>query len=251
MRKVFTYFKSLAGLGLVTSLGLLGAVSCSNETLPPDDNTPTMTPPTEVMTAPQPTLAFEHDGTLTPVGNVFADGTTLPDSQSQRLHYCGKIHFQNLGTILSRRGVNIAKSGTQACSPTNAFDCTAGNLYTNGNLILGQANYPARSSETDRSTTGGIVRMQDILIGAAEELITTGNPNGTFGAATDCAGAKLFNDTPVACNPDGFACFVGVPLTAAQLQLCSQMVNDSQNTDPLVAKRLTLAAVAATIYLCD
>lgn len=249
MRKVFTYFKSLAGLGLVTSLGLLGTVSCGGDTMMPDTMMPTDTPPTEVMEAPQPQLAFEHDGTLSPVGNVFGDGTTLPDSQSQRLHYCGKLHYQTLGTILKRRGVNTAFSPTQACSTT--FDCTAGNLYTNGNLVLGQANYPARAPETDRSTTGGIVRMQDILIAAAEELVTTGNASGAFGAATDCAGAKLFNDTPTTCNADGFACFVGVPLTAAQLQLCNQMVADPQLTDPIVAKRLTLAAVAATIYLCD
>lgn len=251
MRKGFTYLKSLASLGLFTSLGLLGVVSCGGNDAPPDNTMMMTTPPDGTIPAPtdQPAMAFNHDGTLAPVGDIFADGQQIPVSQSQYMHACGKLSYATLGRILSKRGVPTTV-GTQCTDATGSFDCTAGSLYTNGNLVLGVANYPARSPEDSRNSTGGIVRLQDILIGAAEALVVPNtNPDGAF-TGGDCAGAKLFNGTT--CNADGFACLVGVPLTTAQLNLCNQMVTDSTGpSDPIIAKRLTLSAIAASIYLCD
>ncbi len=257
MRKVFTSFKSLASLGLSATLGLatIGLAACGSpapqqQTQTTDDmGTGTMLPPAPT---DQPAMAFNHDGTLGSVGDPFADGEELPASQSQYMHACGKVTYATLGNILSHRGVTITV-GAQCTDSQGAFDCTAGSLYTNGNLVLGIANYPARAPESNRNSTGGIARLQDILVAAAEQLIVANtNPNGMFGATTDCSGTQLFNaGSPTTCNPDGFACFVGVPLTAPQLQLCNEMLTDPANTDPTVAKRLTLAALAATIYLCD
>jgi hypothetical protein len=215
------------------------------------------TDPTQPVVPVQPAMAFDHDGTLAPVGDVFADGQQLPNEQSQRMHACGKLRYQVLGTILTKRGINVSTVGTQ-CAPTMAggssFDCTAGSLYIKGNLVLGQANYPARAPESDRGTTGGIARLQDILFAAADEFLKA-SPDGTFPAGSDCAGAKLFNAgsgaTPTTCNADGFACFVGVPLTSAQLMLCNQMVADPGISSQAVARTMTTAAIASSIYLCD
>jgi hypothetical protein len=251
MRNVWTSFKSLASLGLGASLGLSVLVlgSCGDPPaveMPP----PIETPPPEVIVM-NPEQAFEHDGVLGSVGDLFADGQQVPIEKSQRMHACGKITYPTLGRILSRRGVTIT-AGAQCPDAANGnFDCTAGSLYVNGNLVMGIANFPARVSESDRNSTGGIVRMHDILIAASEVLITSTNTTGTF-AAGDCMGASLFNaGPPTTCNADGFACYVGLPLTQQQMTLCNQMLADSANTDPLIAKRLTLSAVASSIYLCD
>lgn len=252
MRKVWTSFKSLASLGLGASLGLLtmGVGSCGDSTTPPEQMMMMETPPPEVVPM-NPEMAFDHDGILGSVGDVFADGQQVPVEKSQRMHSCGKVTYPTLGRILSTRGVSIT-AGAQCPDAAGAFDCTAGSLFVNGNLVLGIANFPARVPESDRNSTGGIVKMQDIMIAAAEALVTTGNANGAFAVGTVCEGSALYNaGTPATCNADGFACFVGVPLTQGQLTLCNQMVADPTNTDPIVAKRLTLAALASSIYLCD
>jgi hypothetical protein len=203
--------------------------------------------------ADEPAMAFSHDGAEDPVPPPFTDGTQLPASQSEWLHACGKVPYATLGNIMAKRGITITV-GTQCTDANGSFDCTAGSLYTNGNLVLGIANYPARAPESDRNSTGGITRLQDILVAASDALITATNVNGTFAAGTDCAGTQLFNNgntATVTCNAQGFACYVGVPLTAAQLTLCNQMVTDPSNTNTLVAEQLTSAALAASIYLCD
>lgn len=251
MRNVWTSFKSLASLGLGASLGLvvMGVGSCGDNK-PVEEMPPVIEDPTPTVVPMNPEMAFDHDGTLAGVGDVFADGQQVPVEKSQRMHACGKITYPTLSRILSRRGVTVT-AGTQCTDANGSFDCTAGSLYVSGNLVLGTANYPARVSESDRNSTGGIVRLQDILIAAAEALITGANPTGSF-TSGDCMGASLFNaGTPATCNADGFACFVGVPLTQGQLTLCNQMLADPTNTDPTIAKRLTLSALASSIYLCD
>lgn len=253
MRNKWTSFKSLASLGLGASLGLvvMGVGSCGDKT-PIEEMPPIIeeTPPTVVPMNPE--MAFDHDGVLSPVGDVFADGQQVPVEKSQRMHACGKLTYPTLSRILSRRGVTVT-AGAQCTDANGSFDCTAGSLYVSGNLVLGTANYPARVSESDRNSTGGIVRMQDILIAASEMLVTSTNQTGTFAATgNDCAGASLFNaGTPATCNADGFACYVGVPLTQGQLTLCNQMLADRDINDPLIAKRLTLSALASSIFLCD
>jgi hypothetical protein len=253
MRNRWTSFKSLASLGLGASLGLatMGLGSCGSTT-PPEEMMMMEMPPPDVVQV-NPAMAFDHDGLLGASTDPFADGLQVPVEKSQRMHACGKLSYATMGRILTRRGVTMT-AGAQCPDATNGpFDCTAGSLFVSGNLVLGIANYPARVSESDRNSTGGIVRMQDIMIGASEQLITTGNANGAFPATgTDCTGLSLFNaGTPATCNADGFACFVGLPLTQSQLTLCNQMVADPTNTDPIVAKRLTLSALATSIYLCD
>lgn len=248
MRKVSDLLKSLASFGLVASLGFVG--SCGG-------STPQMMPPEEMMMTPapqepaQPEMGFNHDGTLTLDLDPFKDGLNVSKEESERSHSCGKISFRTLGTILSRRGLTVAGAGTQ-CNDGQPFDCQVRDLYRNGNLVLGMANYPARAPESDRSTTGGLVKMNDILIAAAEELITAANPTGAFGATTDCATTALY-DAQNKCLADGFACFVGVPLTQGQLDQCSASVAGmiGSNVPALDAKRLTAAALASTIYLCD
>jgi len=219
---------------------------------PPPDTMPDPGPTTPVEVVPMnPSMAFDHDGILAPVGDVFTDGEQVPVAQSQRMHACGKVSYPTLSRILAKRGVTVT-TGAQCSDAGGSFDCTAGSLYVSGNLVLGIANYPARVPESDRNSTGGIVRLQDMLIAATEALVTTTNQTGSFAAGTDCAGASLYNPgTPATCNADGFACFVGLPLTQGQLTLCNQMLADPSNTDPIVAKKLTLAALASTIYLCD
>jgi hypothetical protein len=223
----------LLSLGLSAALGL-GACDNSQPATP----TPVDPMPAPVV-PPGPDYAFDHDNILGNVGDIFRDGRQVSPAEGERMHACGKIQYATLGRILTDRGVNV----------NNAANFSAGQLYSSGNLVLGVANFPARVGESDRNTTGGIVRLYDIIIAAAEEILPD--------AATDrlstskaCPGAKLYNADNT-CNADGFACFLGTPPTSAQLQLCNEMVKDAFDSNILNRKRLAVAAMASPIWLCD
>ncbi|HNK46166.1 MAG TPA: hypothetical protein PKL17_15375 [Pseudomonadota bacterium] len=229
-------------LGLVSMLGLIG---CQNAASTPD---PTMDPtqPTDVTQPPvspnTSTKSFDHDDILGNIGNPFADGRQVLPSDGQRMHVCGKIMYQALGTILTTRGINIANPAADS----------AGVLYQGGANIMGVANYPARVAEADRNSTGGLTRMFDMMLAVAEELIPTATTD-RIGTGTACPGATLFNADNT-CNADGFACLLGSPLTTVQLTECSNGVKriaSLTSNDIMRAKRMTVATIASSAYLCD
>lgn len=232
--------KSLSSLGLAVALGFLGCNS-GGEAENPDAGT--APPDLTTLSTPGgtgPTNAFNHDDILSSIGDVFADGRQVPVEVGERMHACGKLQYAALGRILQSRGVNIANTAT----------FSAGQLYTSGNLVIGVANYPARVSESDRNTTGGIVRLYDILIAAAEELLPDATTDNLSKSAA-CSGVTLFNPDNT-CNPAGFGCFMGVPPTEAQINLCNVMVvKDTFDPNILNRKRLAVAAMASPIFLCD
>lgn len=233
------------GLGLAIALGTgsCGTGGGDNTQPPPDTTIPSMP---AIGDGNAPNLAFDHDGTLNTAGDVFKDGRQVSVAEGEKLHSCGKIQVDTLNRILTTRGINTA----------NATIHSAGVLYTGGKNVLGSANYPQRVAESDRNTTGGLVRLYDIIIAAVEELLPAGNPNGTFSNAANapCAGAALFN-TDNTCNADGIACFMGVPPTSGQLALCNSMVQNPdvpfEMNNILVRKRLAIAALASPVFLCD
>lgn len=233
---------SLSSLGLAAALGLLG---CSDTTIGENMILDAGTPPppdlADVATSTVPGVAnaFNHDGILGDIGDIFADGRQVPAAVGERMHACGKLQYGALGRILQTRGVNLA----------NTANFSAGLLYTTGNLVIGVANYPARVSESDRNTTGGIVRLYDILIAAAEELLPDATTDN-LSKSTACMGVSLYNPDNT-CNPAGFGCFMGVPPTDAQIQLCNSMVMDTFDPSMLNRKRLAVAAMASPIFLCD
>lgn len=236
------------GLGLGLALALATG-SCGNGSTDNPNNM--MTGPDPIPTAPAigdgnaPNEAFDHDGTLNAAGDIFKDGRQVSVAEGEKLHSCGKIQVGVLRNILSSRGVNL----------TTMTANTAGLLAASGANVLGSANYPQRVAESDRNTTGGLVRLYDIIIAAVEEILPDATTDRLASVANSpCAGAKLFN-TDNSCNADGIACFIGLPPTPGQLSLCNSMVQNPdvpfEMNNILVRKRLAIAALASPVFLCD
>ena len=229
-------------LGLVSLLGLIGC-----QTQPSDqDPNQVMDPPPDTTVPPTPTngsgKSFDHDDILGNIGNPFADGRQVLPADGQRMHVCGKIQYATLGRILAARGITTGAGVADS----------AGTLYTGGSNIMGVANYPARVAEADRNSTGGLTRMFDMLLAVAEELLPAAGGD-RIGTGTACPGTTLYNADNT-CNADGFACLIGVPLSAVQLMECSNAVKRIamlSGNDMLRAKRMTIATIASSAYLCD
>jgi len=224
----------LRGLSLV---GALGLAFCSNQ-MPSTD--PLQSPTQEQ----GPDYGLNHDDILNNIGNIFTDGRQVPPAEGQKLHSCGKVRFNVLTNFLSTRGINVTPAGNGANS--------AGVLLAKAQPVWGVANFPARVAESTRNTVSGLVSLHDVLIAAAEEWVTTANPDGAFAAAvTSCTGAKLFNNGT--CDKDGFACLMGSTPVQRQLDVCNSMINDTSAgvTDPQVKRRLAVASMVGTVAMCD
>jgi hypothetical protein len=188
------------------------------------------------------TKSFDHDDILGNIGNPFADGRQVLPADGQRMHVCGKISYASLGRILATRGIATA----------NVTADSAGLLYQSGANIMGVANYPARVAEADRNSTGGLTRLFDMFLAVAEELLPAVGGD-KLGSGTACPGTTLFNADNT-CSADGFACLLGSPLSAVQLSECSNAVKRIASltaNDMLRAKRMTVATIASSAYLCD
>lgn len=179
-----------------------------------------------------PNHPFFHDEE---VKDVFGDGNQLPPTLSSRLHSCGKLSYATLGRMLASRGVNLDNDAADS----------AGQLYRSGSLMLGAPAYEAKVPEALRSTTGGITRLEDILLAAAPELIAN------IGARPECQldgqPAKLFDEA--GCNAMGLACLIGAPAPERTVALCNEMVGRA--ADKTVGQQLAVAAVAAAYFLCE
>jgi len=231
----------LRGLSLV---GALGLAFCNNSDMSTPGNTE-QTPQQEQ----GPDYGLNHDDILNNIGDIFTDGRQVPPAEGQLLHSCGKVRFNVLTNILKTRGINVA----------NVTVNTAGALLTKANPVWGVANFPARTAETIRDTTSSLVSLHDVLIAAAEEWITTANPDGVFSMdalpATPCGAAKLFSTVSGSgvCDKDGFACLMGATPTQRQLDVCNSMINDVSAgvTDVPTKRRLAIASMVGTVAMCD
>lgn len=187
-----------------------------------------------------PEYGIDHDDILDNVGDVFKDGRQVPPAEGERLHSCGKLRYKTFGAILTSRGINL---GNQTANG-------AGALYTRAQSVWGTANFFGRIPENTRNSTSSVVGLQDILLAVAEELVTGMNPDGAWTTGV-CSGSKLFNG--MSCDRDGFACLLGASPSQKQLDLCTNLVQDSASgvMDVLVRKRMATAALSGSIFLCD
>lgn len=229
----------LSSLGMSGALALAMSMTASCEQpmieLPGD-------PLSQAQQQRGPDYGFDHDDILDNVGDVFKDGRQVPPAEGEKLHSCGKLRYESFTQILKSRGLNTG----------NADPNSVGGLVKRAQPVWGVANFIGRVPESTRNSTSSLVSLEDIAVAIGEELVTMANPEGTWPAMSGaCSGEKLFDGSN--CNRDGFSCLLGAAPSQRQLDLCNSMVKstDTGVMDEITRKRLTVAALVGTVYLCD
>jgi hypothetical protein len=158
-----------------------------------------------------------------------------PPKYTARVHSCPKVRYRTLGNLLTSRGVDLAGGAD-----------TAGSSYMTSGQALGRPNYGARKRENLDLTTASASKLFDIFVQAAPEIITTmpSRPE----CMIDGVGATMFNDLGQ-CSADGITCLLGVPATAAHLELCNATVTNA--SDPTKGKAMAVALLAAAGHTCE
>lgn len=158
-----------------------------------------------------------------------------PPKYTSRVHSCPKLRYRTLGNVLTSRGVNLAGGAD-----------TAGSSYALSGQALGQPNYGARKRENLDLTTASASKLFDIFVQAAPEIIANmpTRPECMVGGV----GVTMFNDSDQ-CTADGVSCLLGVPATAAHLELCNATVQNASDTTR--GKSMAVAILAAAGHTCE
>ncbi len=180
---------------------------------------------------------FDHPATNVDVWELLERARNEgPARYASRVHKCPKMEYATMGRVLGSRGVNMAS--TVALS--------AGKLYADGDQALGRPNYAARQREARELGTATASRLFDVFVQAAPEIIAN-LPN-----RDECklggVGARVFNEADQ-CTADGITCLIGVPATAAHIEVCNLTVRNATSVDK--GKRLAVATLLAAAHTCE
>jgi len=224
------------------------AAGCASDLDPIDQNPYTPTDQNPLPTAPDEAVgqdeantfdhmqALDYEDPFSILERLAKEG---PPQYSAKLHSCPKMRYQTFGRILTSRGVNVA----------NATVLSAGQIFRTSEASLGGPNYAARSSELTESTTTTAVKMFDIWVAAAPEIIANmPNAPGCLVAGAAGSGPQFF-DAADNCTADGISCLIGYPATQAHIDVCSRLVKDA--TTLAKGKLIAVAALAAATHTCE
>lgn len=278
-----TILDQLSGLALTTT-ALIGAFTLSfacesSEALPTNTECPTDT------TVGSGGGSGGDDTSSTSTG-AGAGGPTAQEVAA-RIHGCRRPRYTALGEILVDRGVDLVSFGgsqqtcqtvpgscpsgetcfcpeppcvpvgAQAAKPGMcvAAPATAGFLYQTAEDALSVPKLDSRRSEKDGHTTASAMRMMDIFIQAAPQIIDNiEDPTLAPACVLDGATAPMFDPVDGSCVEQSVSCLLGMPATTDHLLLCDLIVDEA---DPNVAgdlekkRNIAVAALLSAAHSCE
>ncbi len=181
---------------------------------------------------------FDHDNDqISPWDLLQRIEVEGPPSFTSHMHGCPKVRVATLGNVLTSLGMNRA----------NTTQLSAGELYNDGQIALGIANFPNRIRESLDITTSGASKEFDIFAAGAPETMAAITA-GTGTIATRCPAVELFA-ADGSCTPSGVSCIIGVPASATEMDLCNLTIQRAST--PAIGQQLAVAAMLAAAYTCE
>jgi hypothetical protein len=232
-----TYFTKSLLLVLVA-----GASACSSD-IEDEAPLPDTNPQGDNGTSGNPDNTFDHDNDSKSPWEVIAQQQSAgPTRYQARVHGCVKIRYSTVGNLLRSRGVVFPGAAN-----------SAGALYTAGSNSMGAPSYASRVRENLVPSTAGMSRLFDIFSSASVDIIAG------FANIEACkvAGVSppLFDNGGSTCNAEAFKCLIGLPASAAHLDICNKTIagakNAAGNPDQAIGQRLAVAVMLSAAHTCE
>jgi hypothetical protein len=216
---------------------------------------------------PAPPCADPSGGNGSGAGGSGAGGGPSTDPNAQeinaRLHGCSKVRYTNLGALLVERGVDITDFGGSlaTCRTDGSIPCSAGEqcycptapcsgdapndgmcvaspgtpgfLYASGDDAFGVPTMDSRRGEKDGHTTASALKLFDIFVQAAPQIIANiEDPERAPACVLDGASFPVFDHGDGACVPEAISCLIGTPATDDHILLCNLILAEANPSSP-------------------
>lgn len=221
-----------------------------------------------------------------PGGGGTGTGTTpqefAPQEVAAKLHGCRKLRFQSLGSMLADRGVDLnsfggSQSGCQTdangpfCNAGEQCFCstppcmqvgnesgnqgvcvatpaTPGLLYQSAADAFSFPKVDSRRGEKDGHTTASAMRLFDIFIQAAPQIIANiEDPQLAPACVLKGQTHPMFDPIDGSCVEESVSCLIGHPATEEHMLLCDLVVDKADPADPEDVQKKQHIAVASLL----
>ena len=181
-----------------------------------------------------------------------ANGTNDPICPSNEICFCNQDDKMNQ---VNRSCLDVGNNSPDAADGyCVAKPATAGFLYFTGKDALGVPKLDSRLGEKEEHSTASAMKLMDIFIQSAPQIIANIN-DPTKAPACTLAGKNLpmfANDG--SCVEESVSCLIGTPATDDHMLLCNLLVGkaDKNNAMDIVKKRnMAVATLLAAAHTCQ
>lgn len=229
-------------------------------------------------------------GTGTGTGGTTGSGMAEPTPQevAARLHGCRKVRYASLGNILADRGVDLTTFGGSGaiCRTDGSMPCpvseqcycptppcfqvgnetpndgtcvtrpaTPGFLYSTAHDAMGVPKLDSRQGEKDGHTTASAMKLFDIFIQAAPQIIANiDSPQLAPACTLNGQNPSMFDPGDGSCVEEAVSCLIGYPATDDHMLLCNLILDKANAVDPAdvaIKRNIAVAAMLSAAHSCE
>jgi hypothetical protein len=228
-------------------------------------------------------------GTATGTGTGTQTQEWAPQEIQAKLHGCRKLRYQSLGSLLVDRGVDLSDFGGSlsncqtdangpSCSANEQCFCpnppcmqvgneagnqgmcvakpaTPGLLYQSAADAFGFPRVDSRRGEKDGHSTASAMRLFDIFVQAAPQIIANiEDPQLAPACVLNGQTHPMFDPVDGSCVEESVSCLLGSPATEEHLVLCDLIIEKADPNDPqdIMKKRhIAVASLLSAAHSCE
>jgi len=161
-----------------------------------------------------------------------------------------KVNEINRGCLDVGNNSPDAKDGYCVSKPS-----TAGYLYFSGKDALGVPKLDSRLSEKDEHSTASAMRLMDIFVQSAPQIIMNiGNSLKAPACTLNGKNRPMFDLSDGSCVEESVSCLIGQPATEDHMLLCNlivQKANPGDQTDLTKKRNIAVAVLLSAAHSCQ
>ena len=195
---------------------------------------------------------FGGSGTSCEMAVTTANGTNDPICPAGEVCFCNQDDKMNQ---VNRSCLDVGNNSPDAADGyCVSKPATAGYLYFSGKDALGVPKLDSRLGEKEEHSTASAMKLMDIFIQAAPQIIANIGDQTKAPACTLNGKNKPMFAADGSCVEESVSCLIGTPATEDHMLLCNLLVSkaDKSNLSDVIKKRnIAVAVLLSAAHSCQ
>ncbi len=195
---------------------------------------------------------FGGSGASCEMAVTVANGTNDPTCQGNEVCFCNQDDKMNQ---VNRSCLDVGNNSPDAADGyCVAKPATAGYLYFTGKDALGVPKLDSRLGEKDEHTTASAMRLMDIFVQSAPQIIANISDPSKAPACTLNGKNKPMFAADGSCVEESVSCLIGIPATEDHMLLCNLLVgkaNPNDTTDVMKKRNIAVSVLLSAAHSCQ